>query len=331
MRLLVLFLCISIWSFGHAQQTISGTVTDSNGVPVPGVTVLVEGTTNGVAADFDGNYSISAKQGDVLRFSSVGFITTTRTVGTAQTINVSLQEDTELLDEVVVIGYGTSSKKRLVSAISSVKADEIENQPVARVDQALQGRAAGVEVTSNNGAPGTGSTIRIRGNSSINGNNSPLFVVDGFIVGNDFNLNNININDIESLEILKDATALAIYGTRGASGVVIITTKSGKSLPIGKPTFAVNSYISMDEMANKINILGGQDYVDYVNEAGQFIPGDPIDVNGTPVPIGFTDPNLPLQFEGDIPTTDWIDEVTTTGVIYNTDLSVTGRTEKTNY
>src|SRR5690606_35646771 len=129
---------------------------------------------------------------------------------------------------------------------------------VSRVDQALQGRAAGVEVTSNNGAPGNGSTIRIRGNSSINGNSNPLYVVDGFIVGTGFNLNNININDIESLEVLKDATALAIYGTRGASGVILITTKSGKGLPQGKPSFTLNSYISMDKLANKIDILSGQ-------------------------------------------------------------------------
>ncbi|UOY08050.1 TonB-dependent receptor [Muricauda sp. SCSIO 64092] len=330
------FLCIllvSVWFSGTAQQTITGTVTDVSDTPLPGVTILVSGTTNGVATDFDGNYSILASRGDVLEFSYIGFAPQTITVGTSNTINVTLQEDTQQLDEVVIIGYGTSSKKQLVSAVASVKSEEIVNQPVSRVDQALQGRAAGVEVVSNNGAPGNGATIRIRGNSSINGNNDPLFVVDGFIVGTGFNLNNININDIESIEILKDATALAIYGTRGAAGVVLITTKSGTSLPVGKPTFTLNSYVSMDQMANKIEILGGEDYVDYINEAGQFVPGDPIDVNGTPVPIGFTNPSLPLQFDnpGEVPFVDWIDEVSTTGAIYNTDLSVTGRTENTNY
>ncbi len=332
MRFLFILL-VSVWFSGTAQQTITGTVTDALGTPLPGVTILVSGTTNGVATDFDGNYSILASQGNVLEFSYIGFAPQTITVGASSTINVTLQEDTQQLDEVVIIGYGTSSKKRLVSAVASVKSEEIANQPVSRVDQALQGRAAGVEVVSNNGAPGEGATIRIRGNSSINGNNDPLFVVDGFIVGTGFNLNNININDIESIEILKDATALAIYGTRGAAGVVLITTKSGTSLPVGKPTFTINSYVSMDQLANEIEILGGQDYVDYLNEAGQFTPGTPIDVNGTLVPIGFTDPSLPLQFDnpGAVPTTDWIDEVTTAGVIYNTDLSVTGRTENTNY
>nr|WP_299346293.1 TonB-dependent receptor [Allomuricauda sp.] len=333
MRQLLFILLGTIWFSGQSQKTISGVVTDEAGTLLPGVTVLVQGTNNGVAADFDGNYSIQANTGDVLQFSFIGYIPQNVTVGEATVINIVLVEDTQLLDEVVVIGYGTSSKKQLVSAVASVKAEEIQNQPVSRVDQALQGRAAGVEVVSNNGAPGEGATIRIRGNSSINGNNDPLFVVDGFIVGTGFNLNNININDIQSIEILKDATALSIYGTRGAAGVVLITTKNGTSLPVGKPTFTLNSYVSMDALANEIEILGGQDYVDYLNEAGQFTPGTPINVNGTLVPIGFTDPSLPLQFDnpGAVPTTDWVDEVTSSGIIYNTDLSVTGRTENTNY
>ncbi|MEO1011115.1 MAG: TonB-dependent receptor [Bacteroidota bacterium] len=331
MRLLLFFFLGAMWFSAQGQKTITGTVTEEGGQPLPGVSVVILGTTTGVASDFDGNYAIQAAEGDVLQFSYIGYLQQDITVGAASTIDVVLAEDTQLLEEVVVIGYGTSSKKRLTSAVASVKGEAIDSQPVARVDQALQGRAAGVEVTSNSGAPGSAATIRIRGNSSINGNNNPLFVIDGFIVGTDFNLNNININDIESLEVLKDASALAIYGTRGASGVILITTKSGKSLPVGKPTFSVNSFVSMDQMANRIEILGGQDYVDYVNEAGQFVPGTPIDVNGTPVAIGFTDPNLPLQFEGEIPTTDWIDEVSTTGFIYNTDLSVTGRAENVNY
>ena len=144
--------------------------------------VLVKGTTTGAVADFDGNYSIAASEGSVLEFRYLGFIAQSVQVGKSTTIDVVLKEDVSLLDEVVVIGYGTSTKKDLVSSVSTVKSDVLENQPVARLDQALQGRASGVEVTSNSGAPGTGSTIRIRGNSSINGNNDPLYVVDGFIV-----------------------------------------------------------------------------------------------------------------------------------------------------
>ncbi|MBJ6367011.1 SusC/RagA family TonB-linked outer membrane protein [Snuella sedimenti] len=331
-QLILLLLLLSIFSV-TAQNTISGIVTDASNIPLPGVNVIVKGTTQGVSTDFDGNFIIQASSKDVLEFSYVGFITQSVTVGANATINVSLQEDVAQLNEVVVIGYGTSNKKTLVSAVSSIKSDVLENQPVARVDQALQGRAAGVEVTSNNGAPGNGATIRIRGNSSINGNNNPLFVVDGFITGTGFNLNNININDIESVEILKDATALAIYGTRGASGVILITTKTGKRSVVGKPTIRVNSSVTTEMLANKINILGGQDYVDYLNEAGQFVPGPNIDFNGTMLPVGLTDTSLPLRYDdpGSVPTTDWIDEVTQMGTIYNTDVSITGNTENANY
>jgi TonB-linked SusC/RagA family outer membrane protein len=328
---------LSLFCFGMlpalAQSVITGTVTDESSQPLPGVNILVEGSQRGVSTDFDGNYSINASSKDVLQFSYVGFVTQRIAIDVKSTINVVLKEDAQALSEVVVIGYGTSSKKTLVSSVSSVKSDVFENQPVSRVDQALQGRATGVEVTSNNGAPGSGATIRIRGNSSINGNNNPLFVVDGFITGTGFNLNNINVNDIESVEILKDATALAIYGTRGASGVVLITTKTGKGTKPGKPIIRVNTSVTTDLIANKIEILGGQDYVDYLNEAGQFVPGPAIDYNGTFLPVGLTDTSLPLRYDdpGAVPTTDWIDEVAQLGTIYNTDISITGNTENSNY
>lgn len=316
------------------QVTVSGTVTSSaDNESLPGVSVLIKGTSTGTTTNMDGSYMLNASPGDILQFSFIGYETQEITLNNQSIINVVLNEDSQQLEEVIVIGYGTATKKDLASAVSSIKAEEIENQPVSRVDQALQGRAAGVEVTSNNGAPGTGSTIRIRGNSSINGNNNPLFVVDGFIVGTDFNLNNINVNDIESIQVLKDATALSIYGTRGASGVILITTKTGKSLPPGKPTFSVNTYVGFDQIANEINILGSTGYVDYINESGQFVPGPGVDVNGTLVPIGLTDSNLPLQYDNpnEVPTTDWIDVISTNGRIYNTDISVTGRTESTSY
>lgn len=332
-KLLFSVLCLFGMVSLAAQQTISGTVTDTSGVPLPGVTVLVKGTSTGVATDFDGNYQINAAIGAVLEFSFIGLVTKSITVGNSSTINVTLGEDTQLLDEVVIIGYGTSTKKDLVSAVSSISADVIENQAVARVDQALQGRAAGVEVVSNNGEPGSGATIRIRGNSSITGNNNPLFVIDGYIVGTGFNLNNINANDIESVNILKDATALAIYGTRGAAGVILITTKSGKAAPKGKPTISVNSFTSIDMLANEIDIVKGIDYIDYVNEASQFTPGPLVDFNGTSLQLGFTDPSLPLEYDdpSNTPVTDWLDVVTTTGIKHNLDISVLGNTDNSNY
>ena len=154
-RILLLLLFFSIVSL-QAQQIISGTVVDETGQPLPGVNVLVKGTTTGAVADFDGNYSIAASEGSVLEFRYLGFIAQSVQVGKSTTIDVVLKEDVSLLDEVVVIGYGTSTKKDLVSSVSTVKSDVLENQPVARLDQALQGRASGVEVTSNSGAPGTG-------------------------------------------------------------------------------------------------------------------------------------------------------------------------------
>ncbi|MBT9188795.1 SusC/RagA family TonB-linked outer membrane protein [Zobellia russellii] len=322
-RMLLLLLFFSLVSL-QAQQNLTGTITDESGQPLPGVNVLVQGSTVGTVADFDGNYSIKASEGATLEFSYLGFVTKSVLVGNDTTINVVLQEDVALLDEVVVIGYGTSTKKDLVSSVSSVKSDVLENQPVARVDQALQGRATGVEVTSNNGTPGSGSTIRIRGNSSINGNNDPLYVIDGFIAGTGFNLNTINVNDIASIEILKDATALSIYGTRGASGVILITTKNGKGMSPGKPVVAINHYQSIQETANRINILGGQGFVDYKNESYQFTPG----ADG----FGFTDTSLPLVLNPETTaTTDWLDLVEQTGTISNTDVSVTGNSENANY
>ena len=309
-----------------AAQVVSGTVTDKTNQPLPGVNIIVEGANRGATTDFDGNYSLNAASTDVLQFSYVGFVTQSVTVGNKKVLNVVLEEDAQQLNEVVVIGYGTSTKKDLVSSVSQIKADAIENQPVARLDQALQGRASGVDVVSNNGTPGAGTTIRIRGNSSIEGNNNPLYVIDGFIVGSGFNLNTINSNDVKSIEILKDATALSIYGVRGAAGVILITTKDGKGMPAGKPRVSLNHYTSIQQTANVIDILGGQDYVDYINESGQFSPN----LNNG---FGGTDSTLPLTYAnpGEIPTTDWLDLISQTGVVRNTDLSISGNSDNSNY
>lgn len=329
----ILFFSLLGNTYAQEQKVVNGTITDVNNIPLPGVNIVIKGTSIGTTSDFDGNFLIKTSSSSELQFSYVGYITQNIAVNNQSNLKVIMQEDTQALDEVVVIGYGTSSKKELVSAVASIDGEALENQPVARVDQALQGRAAGVEVTSNNGAPGSGSTIRIRGNSSINGNNNPLFVIDGFIVGTGFNLNNINVNDIESVEILKDATALAIYGTRGASGVVIITTKNGKGLKAGKPTISLNVYTSIEELTNKIDILGGSDYISYINEGAQFTPGPTVDVNGIPVSVGLTDTSLSVLYNDpdQVPTTDWIDLVSQVGIKQNIDLSVSGNAQNTNY
>lgn len=309
-----------------AQSTVSGTVKDESNEALPGVNITVTGTSRGTNSDFDGNFSIEVSEGEILQFTYVGFLSQDIVISKQRVLNILLKIDSQQLEEIVIIGYGTSTKKDLVSSVSSIKAEVLENQPVARLDQALQGRATGVRVTSNSGSPGAGATIRIRGNSSINGNNNPLYVIDGFIVGSGFDLNTLNTNDIKSIDILKDATALSIYGTRGASGVILITTKNGTESPIGKPRISVNHYYSIQSTANEVDILSGEDYIDYMNEAGQFIPGD----SG----FGETDPTLPLIFDNrteEFPTTDWIDLVSQMGYVQNTDLNISGNSEHSNY
>ncbi|MHB0753814.1 SusC/RagA family TonB-linked outer membrane protein [Polaribacter sp. M15] len=331
-RYYILILFVFLSGVVFSQSTITGVVTDKDKIPLPGVSVIIKGSAKGESTDFDGKFSIKASPNDIIQFAFLGFATKEVKVGNQTLIKVILEESTEQLEEIVVIGYGTSNKKELVSSVSSIKGDALENQPVSRVDQALQGRAAGVEVVSNSGAPGAGATIRIRGNSSINGNNNPLFVIDGFIVGTGFNLNNINVNDIESIEVLKDATALSIYGTRGAAGVILVTTKSGKGLESGKPSISINMYTSIDQVTNEIDILDGNDYVNYVNEAGQFTPGTPINFGGLPIAVGRTDTSLPQQYDpSQIQTTDWLDLVTQQALKNNFDISIRGNSENINY
>lgn len=305
--------------------TVTGKVTgEIDGLP--GVNVIVKGTSQGTVTDVEGNYSLDVPdENTVLVFSYVGYIQEEVAVGTQTVINLSMVPDITSLEEIVVIGYGTSKKEDLVSSVSQIKAEVLQNQPTVRVDQALQGRAAGVEVTSHSGVPGGESTIRIRGTSSINGNNNPLFVIDGFIAGTNFDLNNLNVNDIESIEVLKDATALAIYGTRGAAGVILITSKSGKSLAEGKTQVSVNHYFSSQQTANRIELADSKLYAEYRNEEAQFVPG--------PDGFGFTDTSLPIIFDdpASAPYTDWVDLVSQNGMINNTDLSVTGNSDKINY
>ncbi len=211
--------------FTFAQQkTITGTVVDSEGLALPGVNVLVQGTGTGTQTDFDGNYSITASEGDNLVFSYVGFQPQTITVGASASYNVTMEAG-EALDEVVVVGYGTSTRESFTGSASTIKAEDIELKNFSNVSQSLAGEAAGVRVINTSGQPGSTSTVRIRGFGSINGNRAPLYVVDGVpFLGN---LNSINPSDIASTTILKDATATAIYGSRGANGVILITTKSG--------------------------------------------------------------------------------------------------------
>ena len=260
-------------------QSVSGTVT-ADGQPLPGATVLLKGTTKATSTDLDGKFTVAAAAQNILVFSYIGYATKEVSVGSKKQINVVLESDNKL-DEVVVIGYGTQRKSDLTGSVSSVSAKDLTVVPVSRVDQALQGRATGVQVTQNSGAPGAPTSIRIRGGNSITGSNEPLWVIDGIIVGNNFNLNNINSNDIKSIEILKDASSIAIYGSRGANGVVLVTTKNGSSVKGGEPQISVGVFTSTQLVPERPKFLSQPEQIKYTNEDARFrgvaepFPGDP--------------------------------------------------------
>ena len=300
-------ICILFGLAINAQQTVTGTVTsEPGGIPLPGANILVKGTSQGATTDIDGKYSIEVQDGTaVLVFSYIGFTAQEITVGSKSVINVTLLEDTNQLNEIVVVGYGARRKSDVTGSVSSVKADELTAFPVLDAEQALQGRAAGVVVQSNNGGePGAPISISIRGNTSINASSSPLIVVDGFV-----GANMPQAGDIESLQVLKDASATAIYGSRGSNGVILVTTKKGRS---GKLTVEFNSAYAVQSTSNSLDLLNANDFADYQNQirANQG--------NTTPFPQGTAD-------------TDWQDLIYRGGNTSNNQLSFSGGSEKVNY
>ena len=266
------------------EKTVSGTVSDESG-SLPGVSVIIKGSTKGTETDFDGKYSITAKTGDVLVFRYLGYKVTEKTVGASNVINVKLAEDANVLDEIVVVGYGTSTKQAFVGTAAVVKQEQLEVKNFSNVSQALTGEVAGVTVINGSGQPGTVGAIRIRGYGSVNGNRAPLYVVDGVPFSG--SINSINPADIASTTILKDATATAIYGSRGANGVVLITTKKGS---------AANSYIEVD-IKTGINdqliprydvVTSPEEYIGYVWEG---IKNRGV-ITGNPDPVAFANAQL---------------------------------------
>jgi len=242
-------------------SVITGTVADGAGMPIIGANILVKGSSVGAATDFDGNYSINASAGDVLVFSYIGFKQQEVTVANEQTINVTLEEDSQSLDEVIVVAYGTSTKKDLTGAVSTVSSEELNNFPNTNVDQALQGKSAGIQVTQNSGAPGAGISVNIRGVGSF-GNVTPLYVVDGFPTQD---ISYLNPNDIQSISVLKDASAGALYGVRASNGVVIIETKQGTK---GAMIVSVDSWAGVRMEPKKIGVLNAQQFATFANNLG---------------------------------------------------------------
>lgn len=242
--------------------TVNGIINDESGLPVPGATILIKGTNKATASDFDGKFQINVPSNGTLTISFVGYNTVQEAVNGRTKLEIRLKAESQSLNEVVVVGYGTQKKSVVTGSISSVKAKALENLPVTRIEQSLQGRVSGVSIAANAGQPGSASTIRIRGFTTLN-NNDPLWVVDGVIVDNG-GIGYLNQSDIESIEVLKDGASGAIYGSRAAAGVILVTTKKGKS---GSISVNYSGYAGTSQASNKIDLLNASQYVTIMNEA----------------------------------------------------------------
>lgn len=304
------FLCLLTLS-GFAQEiNITGTVTEaSTNEPMPGVTVQVKGTTTGTISNVDGQYTIQAKMNDILVFSTIGMKTIERKVSSNAPLNVSMAEDNVQLDQVIVIGYGTVKKSHLSGAVSSVGKKELNGDVTTSAANALQGKIAGVSVMTSSGNPNDGATINVRGISSLS-NNDPLYLIDGAFG----DLNMVDPNDIQSIEVLKDAAAAAIYGSRAAGGVVLITTKGGrKEMPT---KVDVNFFTGIQQNPKKLNVLNGEQYSRFANYYGLAADG-----------YGAETDAVPFVGEG----TDWQDIMLNTAMVYKANVGVTGGSKNASF
>lgn len=292
-----------------STKNISGVVKDETGEPVIGANVVVKGTTNGTVTDMNGRYSLEVPEGGVLQISYIGYNTQEVKVGSGDVVNVSLREDSEALDEVVVIGYGTVKKSDLTGAVGSVQMKDVSQVGITSADRALQGQIAGVQVNARTGQPGESMMIRVRGSNSLAGGNEPLYVIDGMPV--EKMNSDINPEDILSMEVLKDASSTAIYGSRGANGVVMITTKRGRT---GDTVLEYNGYVGVSSLRKKLDLLGKDDYIAMVNEVSQN------DGNG----IAITPEQAAM-----LPNNDWQDLAYQTALTHSHQVSVSGGTDKT--
>lgn len=304
---------------------VRGQIVDENDQAIPGASVLVKGTATGVAADLDGNYSISAPSTGTLVFSFIGYTPKEVAIGNQSQINVKLTPDVSDLEEVVVVGYGTVRKSQLTGAISSVGSKEIAELPITDARQALQGRASGVDVTQAGSKPGSAPQVRIRGRRSFNAGNDPLFVVDNIPVAG--GINDINPQDIVSMEVLKDASATAIYGSRGANGVVIITTKRGQA---GKTVVSVDSYYGTNNSLGRIQNFNGAEFAEYKRESRRAIGQYP---EGPATPEADAALFEPVELDAIAQgrSFDYIDALTRTGTIQSHQIGISGGNDKTTF
>ena len=337
-------------------KTINGKVVDPNGEPIIGASVLVKGTANGVITDLDGNYSLADVPGNaMLAFSYIGYQTVEIKAGGKGLDRIVLMEDNELLDEVVVVGYGVQKKRDVTTAIASLRASDMKGQPVTSMAEAMVGKMPGVQVSQSTGAPGSSLQIKVRGTGTITAGTSPLYVVDGVPLAQE-QLNTFNMNDVESIEVLKDASSAAIYGSRGSNGVVLITTKRGQE---GRATVSYNGYYGWQTVSKKIDMLNAYEYADLVNDARNNTYTDKMESinrkliaqNKNPLSFDISDSNairlqntsndyntivpveiLPyLRGEKGLVDTDWQDEIFRTAGMQNHSVSVSGGSQKVKY
>lgn len=327
------------------KRQVNGVVTDERGEPIIGANIIERGTTNGVITDLDGNFTLSVPENAILQISYIGYINQEIPVTNQTSFNILLREDLLNLDEVVVVGYGTVKKRDLTGSVSSVDASKISSVPAANASEALQGRVPGLVVTNSDWSPGTSPTVMIRGKRSITASNDPLYVIDGVPVTG--GISEISPADIESMEVLKDASATAIYGARGANGVILITTKQGKA---GKTVIDYNGYVGAQTILNQLDFWNGAEYAEYTREAYRNTSNSAIRYNSDVasreqdmVCPGFTrDPSIMesvmMGWGNDgvydpsrVRTTNYMDHVTRTGMVTDHQLSIRGGVERTNF
>jgi TonB-linked SusC/RagA family outer membrane protein len=310
-RFLLLFLLIPFW-LSAQNISVTGTVTDKNGESLIGVSVIVKGTSQGTATDIDGNYTLNVAGNATLQFSYVSYLPQEVAVGGKTRIDVTLEEDVQALEEIVVIGYGTQRREAITGSVASVNAATIREMPSGNITQSLQGRIAGVEMTQNSSRPGATMDIRIRGSRSLTASNDPLVVLDGIPFAG--SLSDVNPNDIKSIDILKDASATAIYGSRGANGVILVSTFKGETTAWSKPVVTYNGYYGVKTLLNRYPMMNGEEFLAWRTEAQK---------NGASFTLG-ADEDESLN-------TDWQDLLFENGMTTSHDVGISGITQGGGY
>ena len=315
-------------SLAQAQNRnqVSGKVTDKAGEPLIGATVVVVGTTTGATTGADGRFTIGVPAGGELKISYIGYVEQTVKVSAQSVLDIVLEEDSQMLKDVVVIGYGTVKKTELTGSVANVKMSDIKDVPVVSVDPALQGRIAGADIMATTGEPGATTSIRIRGTRSISASNEPLIIVDGVIDGI-HDLNDINSADIESISVLKDASSTAIYGARGSNGVIVITTKKGRGMD-GRPNITFKTDLGFSQLPRQLDIMDATEFARYRNDYAYFGSDANHPDVGKDTPLSGSVYSAPLSLgEG----TNWINEITRTALYSNYALSLSGTSDKSSY